>query len=132
MNKNKLIGLIFRREVTVARSMVYIIFLVAVGCFNTMAIIAMANGGDRGYLTSIEDLENIRRMAEWGGDHGVEPSASLVNECLQQAGTPEQWDHGDTGGEFETQGSHCVSTSVPDGEHFIDQQGGAQGVYQKM
>jgi hypothetical protein len=87
---------------------------------------------DRTYLTSIDELQHIRRMAYWRGDRGIEPYQSLVREFLAQAGSPDRWTHGKAGGEFTSNGDVCVSEESPDGDRFINQQGGAQGVYQKM
>jgi hypothetical protein len=87
---------------------------------------------DRGYLTSIADLQNIRRMAFWGNQRGVEPYASWAQDFLSDAGTPDSWDYGHTGGALVTSGSSCVASTVSGGERFMSQQQGAQAVYKKM
>lgn len=89
---------------------------------------ASAQSGGAGYLTSISNLDYISRQARWG----VEPYASLVDEFLDSADSPDGWQHGEAGGELYVAEGRCASDSAPEEDRFVNYQGGAQEVYLKM
>ena len=85
-------------------------------------------GATRGYLTTPQELEEIRRLA----DLGIEPFQEHREDLLLQAESPSSWDFGIAEGEFRVESGRCVSDTYPDGDEFIDVSDGAHEVYRKV
>ena len=89
---------------------------------------ARAQTADRGYLTSVSDLEAIGLEARWG----VEPYAHLVADFIESTDSPDEWEHGDVAEVLNVVDGDCASDSAPEGDRFVHQQGGAQEAFRKM
>lgn len=83
---------------------------------------------DRGYLTTIEELEFFARQARWG----VEPYATLNEEYFSDLADAEDWEHGEAAGNYYSKDNFCFSDETDHPDRFINQQGGGHAVYEKM
>lgn len=105
------------------RSAVFIM-LIAISTFS----VSSHNRLDRGYLTTISELEYFARQARWD----IEPYASLYQEFFSDLDDADDWDHGSAGGSYYSDDNRCYSNDTDEQDRFINQQGGAHAVFAKM
>lgn len=85
-------------------------------------------GGSRGYLTTPQELVNIRNLAS----QGLEPYKYNVDRILRDAGDPLKWDYGTVGGSIQAKTGDCYSPYHSRWDLFFAENYGAQEVYRKV
>lgn len=81
----------------------------------------------RGYLTTIQELEEMRELA----DRNVQPYKKNVHRLLRDAGHPNEWEFGTVWGEIDADKSRCYTSVNYRWDLFLSENYGAQEVYRK-